>query len=64
VQTLRLCKEIGLTKVYLEGDAKNVVDALLPLEANWSKSGHIIADTQLLLQDFIFWEIKYVHRES
>jgi ribonuclease HI len=64
VQTLRFCKEIGLAKIYLEGYAKNVVDALLSLEANWSKSGHIIAEAQLLLQDFIYWEIKYVSREA
>jgi ribonuclease HI len=64
VQTLRFCKEIGFTKIYLEGDAKNVVDALLSSEANWSKSGHTIADAQLLLQDFIYWEIKYVSRED
>jgi hypothetical protein len=51
-------------EIYLEGDAKNVVDALLSLEANWSKSGHIIAEAQLLLQDFIYWEIKYVSREA
>jgi ribonuclease HI len=68
VQTLRFCKEIGFTKIYLEGDTKNTVDALLSSEANWSKSGHIIADAQLLLRrhscDFIYWEIKYVSREA
>jgi ribonuclease HI len=64
VQTLRFCKEIGLTKIYLEGDAKNVADALRSLEANWSKSGHINADAKLLLHDFIHWEINYASREA
>ena len=28
VQTMVFCKELGLTKIELEGDAKNIVDAL------------------------------------
>jgi ribonuclease HI len=62
VQTLTLCKDLGLTKINLEGDAKNVVTALNLKEANWSKGGHIIADAQVLLQNFLFCEINYVSR--
>jgi hypothetical protein len=48
----------------MEGDAKNVVDALNSLEANWSKVGHIIADAQILLHKFMYYEIKHVSREA
>jgi hypothetical protein len=49
VQTLAFCRELRLTKIQLEGDAKNIVDALNSGEANWSKVGHIIADAQTMM---------------
>jgi ribonuclease HI len=52
VHTLRFCKEIGLTKICIEGNAKNVVNALLQTGGNWSKVRHLVVDAQLLVQTF------------
>jgi hypothetical protein len=64
VLTLPFCNEVGLEKVCLEGDAKNVVDALNFLEANWSRIGHIVADAKVLLLTFAHWEVQYVSRDT
>ena len=48
----------------MKGDAKNVMDALNSLEANWSKVGHIIADAQILLQKFMYCEINHVSHKA
>jgi ribonuclease HI len=44
VQMLILCRDLGLSKIQLEGDAANVVKALNSETADWSRSGHIIKD--------------------
>lgn len=64
VHTLRFCNEIGLSSIYVEGDAKNVVEALNSSEINWSNSGHLAANAQLLLQKFTQWKVQFVSREA
>ena len=64
VLTLRFCTEVGLEKVRLEGDAKNVVGALNSLEANWSRIGYIAADAKVLLPTFTHWEVQYVSHDT
>ena len=64
VQTLMLCRDLGLSKIQLEGDATNVVKALNSIEVDWSKSGHIIEDARFMEQQFLFCEIIYVGREG
>jgi ribonuclease HI len=44
--------ELGLTDIQVEGDAKNVVEAINLAGKNWSKIGHIVEDMQHLLQNF------------
>ena len=63
VQTLIFCHDLGLTMINLEGDAKNVVTALNSKEVNWGKGGYIIADAQVLLQNFLFCDINYISHE-
>jgi ribonuclease HI len=64
VQALVLCRDLGLPKIQLEGDVKNVVNALNSVETSWNKGGHIIADAQVLLQKFLFYKVKYVSCEG
>jgi ribonuclease HI len=62
--TLRFSIEVGLDRVCLEGDAKNVVDALNSIDANWSKISHIVEDAKILLQKFTSWEVTFVNCEA
>jgi ribonuclease HI len=64
VQAITYCNEIGMDKICLEGDAKNVVDALNAMEKNCGKFGHLIADAKVLLQKFSHWEVKFVKRDA
>jgi ribonuclease HI len=64
VQTLILCRELGLPKIQLKGDAANVVKALNSKTEDWSRSGHIIKDACFLKQQFLFCEIIYVGRKG
>jgi hypothetical protein len=47
-----ICKEMGIPKVWLEGDAKIIVDALNSNECILSRYGHLVEDTRSILQSF------------
>jgi ribonuclease HI len=51
-KAIRWGLELGLTDIQVEGDAKNVVEAINLAGKNWSKIGHIVEDMQHLLQNF------------
>jgi ribonuclease HI len=40
-QAWRFSKGLGLQSIWLEGDTKNMVDALNSSEENWSRMGHL-----------------------
>jgi ribonuclease HI len=64
VQTLILCRDLGQSKIQLEGDATNVVKVMNSEEVDWSKIIHIIEDARFLKQQFLFCEIIYVGQEG
>ena len=43
---IQLCLEMSFTKVYLEGDAKGVVEGVLSKEKNNGQYGHVLEDIQ------------------
>jgi hypothetical protein len=38
--------------VYLEGDAKTIIDTINYEEADWSRTGHLVNDIKMGLQRF------------
>jgi ribonuclease HI len=56
--------ELGLTDIQVEGDAKNVVEAINSAGKNWSKIGHIVEDMQHLLRNFTQWKVDVVSRDA
>lgn len=48
----------------MEGDAKNVVDAVYLRSPDESSRGHLIADILLALSSIPAWEMGYVRREG
>jgi ribonuclease HI len=64
MNALRLCIDQGLSNICIEGDAKNVVEAVQPETINWSKIGHVMADAKLLGDRFEAWEINHVGHQA
>jgi ribonuclease HI len=52
VHAISFCKKLGIDYLCLEGDAKNVVNALISREENWSPMGHKVADAKKLQEGF------------
>jgi ribonuclease HI len=59
-----LCKELALTHVILESDAKQVVNAIVSGEKNNSRFGHLVDDTKTILQAFSEWKCVHVNRTA
>ncbi|XP_059436766.1 uncharacterized protein LOC132169828 [Corylus avellana] len=64
IHALKLCMALGMLNIRMEGDAKNVVDALNSREENWSRTGHLVDEARNLLKGFNIWDIKYVNRNA
>jgi ribonuclease HI len=62
LKAVEFCCDLGLWNILLEGDALEIVNALLLDDPSWSRYGHLIDDTKLLLQRFCSWEVQHVKR--
>lgn len=47
-----LCKDVGVQNILLEGDAKQIVEAINSHTRTWSHFGHLISDTRRILPSF------------
>ncbi|XP_059439185.1 uncharacterized protein LOC132171798 [Corylus avellana] len=52
IHALKFCMAQGMLNIHMEGDAKNVVDALNSREENWSRTGHLVDEARNLLNGF------------
>ena len=59
-----LCRELGLQNIYLEGDAKQIVEAINSSMGTWSRFGHLVDDTRHILASFSCWKCDFIHREA
>jgi hypothetical protein len=48
--------------VHLEGDSKNLVDAVNGDVANWSLMGHIVEDIKIELRNFTQWKMSFIKK--
>lgn len=62
-QALELGKEMGLSQILLEGDAKVVVEAVNAVTTDGSTIGHLADDMKVLLSAFQQWRVQRVGRE-
>ena len=62
--TVQLCRELGVSMVHFEGDAKVVVDAVNSAEADGSWLGHLIEDIKRNLISLAGWRMSFVRREG
>ena len=56
------CQDLGVQRVVLEGDAKQIVDAVNSSSTSWSRFGHLIDDTRRFLESFPQWKCQFVRR--
>ena len=59
-----LCRDLELQHIMMEGDAKQIVDAVNSNTSSWSRFGHIIDDTRRILGEFTRWTCNFVRREA
>jgi ribonuclease HI len=60
---IQTCAEMGFSKVYMEGDAKVVIEAVLSKGQNNGQYGHVMEDIQDGVRIFSDWRLGYVRRE-
>lgn len=47
---VQLVRELRIQNIYLEGDAKLIVDVVMSKEPDWSRKGYLIEDIRMELQ--------------
>jgi ribonuclease HI len=57
-----LGQEIGVQKMILEGDAKQIIDAIQEKDRQDSMIGHLIDDVRLSLNNIPEWKVNHVFR--
>jgi hypothetical protein len=55
-----LCMEMGISKVQLEGDAKNVISAIISNDPDDNHRGQVIEDIRQTLCAVPCWEARHV----
>ena len=58
-----LCRDLGLQHISLEGDAKQIVEAVNSPTNTWSRFGHLIDDTWRILLSFSRCYCSFIHHE-
>jgi ribonuclease HI len=61
---IQTCREMGYSKLHLEGDAKAVIDAVQSTEVDRSWMGHLIEDAKVELQAVLHWQLTFVRHEG
>lgn len=64
LHAIRWCQELGRQAIILEGDAKQVVDAINSDVNNGSRLGHIVEDIRQFLKTFLRWHCAFVNRNA
>jgi ribonuclease HI len=59
-----LGQEMGVQQMILEGDAKQVTEAIRAKEGNDSMIGHLINDVRQCLKNIPRWQVNHVFREA
>ncbi|XP_035538485.1 uncharacterized protein LOC118343802 [Juglans regia] len=63
-EAMELCKELDFWDVWLEGDAKDVIDAVNRDEEDESRYGHVVEDLKQSLKQSKSWKVVFTHRDG
>jgi hypothetical protein len=64
LHAVRLGQELGGSAIILEGDAKQVVEAINSDVSNVSRFGHLVEDIRLNLKSFPRWRCVFANRNA
>ncbi|KAF5471101.1 hypothetical protein F2P56_011568 [Juglans regia] len=64
LRAVLLCKQLGISRVLLEGDALNVVNDINLETKDWSSAGLIIQDIKAELQNLEYGSAQFISRNS
>jgi hypothetical protein len=64
LHAVRLGQELGGSAIILEGDAKQVVEAINSDVSNVSRFGHLVEDIRLTLKSFPRWRCVFANRNA
>lgn len=64
LMAVQLCCEMGIRRVRLEGDAKNIITTVTSGEPDDSSRGQITEDIREMLKGIPWWEMNYVNRDQ
>ncbi|KAF5481630.1 hypothetical protein F2P56_002269, partial [Juglans regia] len=64
LRAVLFCKQIGISRVLLEGDALNVVNDINSEAKDWSSVGLIIQDIKTELQNLEYGSVHFISRNS
>lgn len=62
--SIKFYKDLGISKIVVEGDTHKVISGLQNAKTDWSQGICLIQDTRCLLSSFEERSIKYVYREA
>ena len=60
--SIQLCRDLGLTRIHFEGDAKGVVDGINSADVDRGWMGQVLADIKLAIQVFENCKVSFVRR--
>jgi ribonuclease HI len=63
-RAIGFCKEMGFSRMIFEGDALVVIKALNSDAVCWSRYGHVMDDSRILLKDFSQVSVQHVGRSA
>ncbi|XP_042982410.1 uncharacterized protein LOC122311798 [Carya illinoinensis] len=64
IRSIKLCREMRLQQVVIEGDAKSIIEDVIGQSTNSSWQGILIEDIKYLLKGMNGWKLSFVRRGS
>lgn len=64
ILAVKLCKDLALTNIHLEGDAKNLVEAVRCSEEDRSRDGPVLEDLKKEVWELYNWKMSFTRREG
>ena len=64
ILAVKLCKELALTNIHVEGDAKNVVKAVMCSKEDRSRDSSVLEDLKKEVRALQHWKMSFIRHEG
>ena len=62
IKAIKLCKELDVENVIIEGDAQAIIQALQGRDQNGNRYGQLVKDAKLILNSLLNWQPNHICR--